>query len=188
MDSDPYIQYDIMFQNLEAGPMTFGWTAGVTMVPAIPATNIVSAELGGILTDNGGGATMTPESPPAGIPTDDAYDSIPEIVVATLSNDGGTTFTNMGVDLGPEATWTGMSFYGMFSDSQNPGPDPGPDPWDFLRVDINFTLSAGDKVSLAGIAEIIDPVPEPSTLLLLGSGLLGLGYFGRKRMRGYKRG
>mgnify|MGYP001605532509 FL=1 len=38
---------------------------------------------------------------------------------------------------------------------------------DYIFVD-NFTYSQ---------------VPEPSTLLLLGSGLIGLGYFGRKRMK-----
>lgn len=27
-------------------------------------------------------------------------------------------------------------------------------------------------------------VPKPSTMLLLGGGLLGLGYFGRMRMKG----
>ena len=38
-------------------------------------------------------------------------------------------------------------------------------------------------IKLTGAEFIPVSVPEPATLLLLGSGLLGLGWFGRKRMR-----
>lgn len=40
---------------------------------------------------------------------------------------------------------------------------------------LNFINNGNDGVA---------PVPEPSTLILLGSGLLGFGFFARKRMRG----
>jgi hypothetical protein len=45
-------------------------------------------------------------------------------------------------------------------------------------------LSAfGEKVDMYAISSITVPVPEPSTLLFLGCGLLGLGWYGRKRKK-----
>ena len=46
------------------------------------------------------------------------------------------------------------------------------------KVTIKFTLSAGDNASFTGQANI---VPEPSTVLLFGSGLMGLIAMGRRR-------
>jgi hypothetical protein len=40
----------------------------------------------------------------------------------------------------------------------------------------------GDRYTMIGQITSISPVPEPSTLFLLGSGLLGLVGYGRKRM------
>jgi hypothetical protein len=52
--------------------------------------------------------------------------------------------------------------------------------YDLMSVTIAFSLSANSNVGISGFVQQV-PVPEPSTLLLVGSGLLGLVAFGRKR-------
>jgi hypothetical protein len=55
--------------------------------------------------------------------------------------------------------------------------------FDEFAINITETFAIGWGVNCANdvIYEIVDPIPEPTTLLLLGSGLIGLFILGRKR-------
>jgi hypothetical protein len=171
LDADPAINYSIGATNFSASPLAFSFTFSEAIVPAGSST--VTASLAGLLTDNGGdGVTVTAA---AGS----------NISVYSLSGDGGATFTNMGVDVGSSSAGTqitGTSFYsyGPYAAGPQLGPDPGAGVWDTLKANVDFVLSAGDIAQLSG-SGTITPNPEPGTLLLIGSGLLGAGAWGRRR-------
>lgn len=79
------------------------------------------------------------------------------------------------------------------------GPALGPDQtswyldiWELTRIpgdpDLLYTsngVGAGGGIPLAALApQQGSPIPEPSTVLLVGAGLIGLGFWGRKRFSG----
>jgi hypothetical protein len=185
LDPDPAMTFGTTVLDTGA-PSVFSVIYQQSIVPtAAPGTATASLQGG---TTNGGGApgpvTVTPTSPPAGISTD--TDGTPEIMVYSLSTNGGTTWLNVGLDLGPAFSSNPSlvsDTYGPFNPSSVAGP-AGSGNYDTMRVDVNFQLSGGnDRFQYSGNATIVEEgnVPEPATGAQLALGLLGFGLVQRWR-------
>jgi hypothetical protein len=150
-------------------PSTFSYTFILPLAPLVSNPSTVSDSFSGSVTNGmtAGGVTVTALAPPAGIPED--ADGITEMQVYTLSDDGGSTWKNVGLDVG---TTEVVSPLGSFASAPTTAYNLGPIatiphapnmPWTHMRADVNFRLTGGGDVFTFNGAKVL--VPEPGTLL-----------------------
>ncbi len=176
-DPDPEISYGLAVIDFGA-PTSFGFQFGQPIVP-IPAPGVASHTYSGSLTDGGSGSvTLTALAPPGGVPVD--TDGTPEMSVYTLSTDGGATLLSAELDLGTTLVVGGASsLHGPFNPPAIPGP-AGSGSYDYMQVDVNFSLSGGGDLYTSNGRAVI--IPEPTAAVIAGMGLLGLSAFRRRRV------
>lgn len=165
LDPDPSEMFAIAVTDFGA-PSVFGFTFILPLAPVFPNPSSVFDSLSGSVTNGAaaGGVTVTALAPPAGIPTDG--DGVAELQVYTLSDDGGVTYKNVGLDAGPTTFVPLGAFasglYGVFN--QGPIPTIAGGPWTHMRADLNFGLSGGGDAFTLNGAKVL--IPEPGALFL----------------------
>lgn len=165
MDPDPSLIFGGAAFDFGA-PSTFSFTFILPLTPVFSNPSTVFDSFSGSVTNGSvpGGVTVTALAPPPGIPDDG--DGVTEMQVYTLSDDGGLTWKNVGLDQGPSAFIPlGAFASGLYGDFSG-GPIatiPG-GPWTHMRADINFALSGGGDAFTFNGAKVL--IPEPGTMVL----------------------
>ena len=169
VDPDPLITGVFTVTNLSNAPQSFSLTSVLPLLSPITGGTLTGGAISGSLVDVGGGAELTvlPGSNPPSIYTAQIDDvDFQTLLDAPISI---TAPEFLSVNFGPES-------FG--------GPVPtlaGPDVLSSIAIDYNFRLSGGDVVVLAGTF-VVEPIPEPSTIVLLCMAGLGLvAYAWRRR-------
>ena len=175
--------------NALAGVITFSgtignWTINVSTGQTSPFLPGPQMDLNTVNTSTQGGGTMTIKFT--------NYDLSDPLGTSFLLGAGGTTEGTVNVNayfdasnaqfgtgtllasIGPFSggAFSGSAFSGVISAGGNYS----------LTEIITIDHAAGDRV-LTSLDASLAPVPEPGTMLLLGSGLVGLAGFGRKKLR-----
>lgn len=162
---DPDLSYAISAINNNTYTQTFTFAVGEEIFPTVNSANYVHADIAGGLTTKDGSVTISP------------FGSSTAIQQLMLSADNGVTFTNAGVDVGPQASATGTSTYGLFAADAS---GPTGQTWNYMQIESKFTLTGRDKASLVGYASIT-PIPEADSYAMLLAGLGLMGFMARRR-------
>jgi hypothetical protein len=150
---------------------------GVLTQAELDILNARSADIITFLNDGGGLYAMAESNNGAGLtPSGGQFNFLPFVVASSPLNqlEVGNTVTAFGASLGlTNADVNGNASHNVFGGT--------------FGLDVVDHDAAGRILSLAGRGEV-DPgtgltaIPEPSTVVLLGLGLVGLGYAGRRRL------
>jgi hypothetical protein len=174
LDPDPTIDFGAAVADFGT-PSPFSFTFILPLVPPWPNPSEVKDSFSGSVTNAAGsGVTVTALPPPVGIPVDG--DGVTEVEVYTLSDDGGVTWQNVGLDLMPTTVVPLPVGDSGLTGAFNEGPIPtiAGGPWTHMRADINFSLTGGgDIFTFNGNKTLI---PEPSTIALLALALGACGF------------
>jgi hypothetical protein len=179
INPDPFIIFALAGTNLTAAPLFFGLHIDTPI--ALDGTIDASSSIAYTLTDGGtapsGSVTLT---------------ASPNATVAVFTD--LFPLTNKGVDIGPTVTATAVAnppCTALVGNTANCGPFATantfvlPAPATIMNADLGLFISAFDAFSLSGrVDQNESVVPEPASLLLIGTGLLGLAAWRRYSSRG----
>jgi PEP-CTERM motif len=164
-DTDPFVTNNLTVTNLSAVTQTFSVTVLSPVVPQLPQTNM----------DGSVGITITSSPTIAGVTLTSALGA--DVYTALID---GSAVQGLATD--PYTLTCGGSTCSVTQSFSfgNPIPVPGPGANASIGITIQFSLSPGDQAGVTSVFNIV-AVPEPTTLLLVGSGLAGIAFFGRRR-------
>jgi hypothetical protein len=180
---DPYLSYDLTVANRTGETHSYAFGVSTPITP-ITTRNEVSSFFAGSMTDaSGDGVTVAPQGPDYDL--DGVVEMQANFVNGFPIGFPNPTGTNMGIDVGLGYSLpAGLQGQSVDIGGMVSGPQPGLlGEWTELGSVISFSLTGQrDHVTLNGQV-VINPVPEPETILLLGLGLVGMSAAHRRRRR-----